>query len=103
MRLALGAIWPTLVGAFWGNVLACLPFLIVRDHFGLPAFLAEWVIPLAGIVVGGLLGFLRWRGRYGGQGPVTTHGSAQFGDERRARGALGGADGLIIGRAAGAG
>jgi len=41
MRLPLGAIWPTLVGAFWGNVIANAPFLIVRDHFGLPDVLVE--------------------------------------------------------------
>jgi type IV secretion system protein VirD4 len=101
MRLAPGAIWPTLVGAFWGDVVACLPFLIVRDHFGLPPFLVDWVIPLAGITLGGVLGFRHWKARYGNAGPVTTHGSAQFADERRARAALGRPDGLIIGRAAG--
>jgi type IV secretion system protein VirD4 len=101
VRLALGAIWPTLVGAFWGNVCAGLPFLIVRNHFGLPPILAEWIIPVAGTAAGGAFGFLRWKGRYGSTAPATTHGSAQFADERRARGALGGPDGLIIGRAAG--
>ncbi|MEW6253549.1 MAG: type IV secretory system conjugative DNA transfer family protein, partial [Planctomycetota bacterium] len=50
---------------------------------------------------GGAWGYLLWLGRYGPTSPVTTHGSAQFADERRARGALGGPDGLIIGRAAG--
>jgi type IV secretion system protein VirD4 len=101
VRLALGAVWPTLVGAFWGNVCAGLPFLIVRDHFGLPDLVAEWLIPLAGTAAGGTLGFLRWKARYGYAGPATSHGSAQFGDDRRARGALGGPDGLIIGRATG--
>lgn len=101
MRLALGAIWPTLVGAFWGNVVANLPFLIVRDHFGLSDLLVEWVIPLAATAAGGAWGYLLWLGRYGPRGPATTHGSAQFGDDRRARGALGGPDGLIIGRASG--
>ncbi len=99
MRLALGAIWPTLVGAFWGNVCAGLPFLIVRDQFGLPPILAEWINPLAATAAGGALGFLRWKGRYGSTAPATTHGSAQFADERRARAALGGPDGLIVGRA----
>lgn len=101
MRFAIGAVWPTLVGAFWGNVVANLPFLIVRNHFGLPDVLVEWVIPLAATAAGGAWGYLLWLGRYGPAGPVTTHGSAQFGDDRRARGALGGADGLIIGRASG--
>ena len=101
MRLALGAIWPTLVGAFWGNVVANAPFLIVRDHFGLPDLLVEWIIPLTATLAGGAWGYLLWLGRYGPTGPVTTHGSAQFADERRARGALGRPDGLIIGRAAG--
>jgi len=101
MRLALGAVRPTLVGAFWGNVCAGLPFLLVRDHFGLPPLLAQWMIPLAGTAAGGALGFLRWKARHGSVAPATTHGSAQFADERRARSALGGVDGLIIGRAAG--
>jgi type IV secretion system protein VirD4 len=101
VRLAIGAIWPTLVGAFWGNVAANLPFLIVRDHFGLPDLLVEWVIPLAATAAGGAWGYLLWLARCGPAGPVTTHGSAQFGDDRRARGALGGPDGLIIGRASG--
>jgi len=101
VRLALGAVWPTLVGAFWGNVCGSLPFLIVRDHFGLPPLLAEWIIPLAATAAGGAWGYLLWLGRQGPTGPVTTHGSAQFGDDRRTRSALGGPDGLIIGRASG--
>ena len=52
MRLALGAIWPTLVGAFWGNIVANAPFLVVRDHFGLPDLLVEWVIPLTATLAG---------------------------------------------------
>lgn len=101
MRLALGAVWPTLVGAFWGNVCGSLPFLVVRDHFGLPPILAEWIIPLAATAAGGFLGYILWLGRSAPLGPVTTHGSAQFADERNARGALGGPHGLIVGRAAG--
>lgn len=100
MRLAIGAIRPTLVGAFWGNVAAGLPFLIVPNHFGLPDLLVEWGIPLAATVVGGAWGYRLWPGRDVPAGPVTTHGSAQFGDDRRARQALGGPGGLIIGRAA---
>lgn len=99
MRLEIGAIWPTLVGAFWGNVTAGLPFLIVRDHFGLPDLLVAWVIPLAATAVGGAWGYMLWPGPDGPTGPATTHGSAQFGDDRRARQALGGPEGLIIGRA----
>jgi type IV secretion system protein VirD4 len=99
MRLALGAIWPTLVGAFWGNVLANAPLYLTHDHFGLPAILTQWVIPLVGTAAGGLLGFLGWRHRHGNSAPATTHGSAQFADERRARAALGVTEGLIVGRA----
>lgn len=99
MRLALGAVWPTLVGAVWGNVCAGLPLLLVRDRFGLPSLLAEWIIPLSATAAGAVLGFLGWTTRHGPAGPATTHGSARFADERRARRALGGPAGLIVGRA----
>ncbi len=99
MRLEIGAIWPTLVGAFWGNVAAGLPFVIVPNHFGLPDRLVEWVIPLMATAVGGALGYRLRPGRDVPTDPETTHGSAQFGDDHRARHALGGPDGLIIGRA----
>lgn len=70
-------------------------------HFGLPPVLAEWVIPLVAMAAGAALGLLLWSGGLGSSGPVTTHGSARFADERRARGALGGSAGLIVGRASG--
>jgi len=101
VSLTLSALWSTLFGAFWGNVFGNLPFLIVRDHFGLSPLVAEWIIPLGATAAGGAWGYLLWRGRYGPAGPVTTHGSARFADARRARGTLGGRDGLIIGRAPG--
>ncbi|MFA5503187.1 MAG: type IV secretory system conjugative DNA transfer family protein [Bacilli bacterium] len=101
MRLAPGAIWPTLAGGFWGLVAGSLPFLFVRDHFGLTPVLAEWVIPLAAMATGAALGLLLRKGAQAASGPVTTHGSARFADARRARGALGGPAGLIIGRAFG--
>lgn len=100
MRLGLGAIWPILVGAFWGNVFGALPFLVVRDYFGLAPLLAEWIIPLSATALGGAWGYLFWLGRQGPAEPNTTHGSAQFADERRVRAELGGPDGLIVGRAA---
>ncbi|MDZ4375682.1 MAG: type IV secretory system conjugative DNA transfer family protein [Phenylobacterium sp.] len=59
----------------------------------------QWLVGLGGPALGAVAGY--WVGYEAPQRPATTHGSAQFGDDRRTRSALGGPGGLIIGRASG--
>lgn len=58
----------------------------------------QLIIGNGGALVGAGLGYLRWRNR---SAPMRSdvHGSAEFGNEDRARKALDNADGLIVGRA----
>lgn len=95
----LGALKPTVIGALVGNVVTSLTLHLAGGHLGLPSLLITWVMPLLGTAAGGLAGYRRWRARQSASDPATTHGSAQFADERRVRGELEAADGLLVGRA----
>jgi type IV secretion system protein VirD4 len=92
-------------GAIKGGLLAAFALGVAVNAWapwfeGLTA-IGQWAFALGGPAAGALIGYgLGWR-----PNPeptrATSHGSAQFADERRVRAELSGPDGLIVGRAGG--
>lgn len=92
---------------FW----AAFDILVGAMKFGLPAYFAVELLWRGGprlqtelvvhglTLLGGYLGYRRWQEDSTPAPAPDVHGSARFGDERRARSSLGGAKGLIVGRA----
>jgi type IV secretion system protein VirD4 len=94
-----GLIMAIVVGSIVGGAVVEIAIVIETVFGHAPPRTLKSPVELAGELMGGVVGRLRWRAR---NRPVVSdvHGSARFGTAKEARTTLGGGDGLIVGRTA---